>query len=267
VKNYLVNGERRNEHKKITEWLSPASYSSQQNDFFSRRLVGTGEWLLKSEEFLDWQDISNKSLFCPGIPGAGKTILSSIVIAHLLEKFENNANVGIAYIYCNYREHDEHKPEDFLLSLLRQLYQEPHTAPVNALYSRHVSKESRPSLNEIKETLHSTIRSYQSQVFVIIDALDECHGSSRGRDKLLLEILDLQEKRPINLFATSRPIPEIESLLLRKDFIRKNIVANEEDVLKYLDVQISLLLKGRVSKDVKLQAEVRQTVVNAIDGM
>jgi Cdc6-like AAA superfamily ATPase len=267
VKNHLLDDERKKEHQKIAEWLSPADYSSQQNDYFSRRVVGTGEWLLCSDEFQTWRNGRNENLFCPGMPGAGKTILSSIVIEHLLDKFQNDTNVGIAYMYCTYRQHEEYKPEDFLLSLLRQLFQDPHTASAKALCSRHESKRSRPTLEEIKEALHSTIQSYQSQVFVIIDALDESHGSSEGRDKLLTEILDLQEKTPINLFITSRRIPEIELLLRRKDFVQKDIVANEEDVLKYLDTQIPQLLKRRISKDLELQMEIRESVIKAMDGM
>jgi hypothetical protein len=59
-------------------------------------------------------------LFCPGIPGAGKTILTSIVVDNLCNRFHNDATVGIAYVYCNFRRKDEQKIDALLASLLKQ---------------------------------------------------------------------------------------------------------------------------------------------------
>jgi hypothetical protein len=39
---------------------------------------------------------------CPGIPGAGKTVLAAITIDHLSKK-ELSSSVGLAYIYYNYK--------------------------------------------------------------------------------------------------------------------------------------------------------------------
>jgi hypothetical protein len=69
--------------KAIFDWLTPIDYSPQQNDFINRRQAGTGQWLLDSAEFLGWTETSKQTLFCPGLPGAGKTILTSIVIEEL----------------------------------------------------------------------------------------------------------------------------------------------------------------------------------------
>ncbi|PYI02763.1 hypothetical protein BO78DRAFT_213479 [Aspergillus sclerotiicarbonarius CBS 121057] len=49
----------------------------------------------------------NQTLLCTGIPGVGKTILTSIVIEHLEEKYHDDRSVGIAYIYCNFRRHHD----------------------------------------------------------------------------------------------------------------------------------------------------------------
>lgn len=75
--------ERRLEHQVILEWLTPIDYAPQQNDFISRRQEGTGKWLLNSNEFQEWTSQSKRTLFCPGIPRAGKTIITSIVIEYL----------------------------------------------------------------------------------------------------------------------------------------------------------------------------------------
>jgi hypothetical protein len=49
-----------------------------------------------------------------------------------------------------------------------------------------------------------------SRIFIIIDALDECQVSGGCRAKFLSEIFGLQANCGLNLFATSRPIPEFK---------------------------------------------------------
>jgi hypothetical protein len=113
----------------ILDWLTPIDYASQQSDIIGRRQEGTGQWLLNSDEFKNRVNHSNQTLFCPGIPGAGKTMITAIVADYLCTKFQNDASVGIAYLYCNYQPQQEQKPEDLLSSLLKQLAQEQPVVP------------------------------------------------------------------------------------------------------------------------------------------
>jgi hypothetical protein len=107
------------EYRAIIDWLTPVNYVLQQSDFIARRQDGTGEWLLVSNEFQQWLSQRNQTLFCPGIPGAGKTIISSIVIDHLHKAFGNDPAIGIAYLYCNFRQQHEQKSSDLIMSLLK----------------------------------------------------------------------------------------------------------------------------------------------------
>jgi Cdc6-like AAA superfamily ATPase len=201
------------ERRAVLDWLTLTDYSTHQSDSINRRQEGTGLWLLNSTEFQEWVNHSKKTLFCPGIPGAGKTIMSSIVVDHLNTKFESDAGVGLAYIYCSYQSQQKQEPEDLLMSLLKQLTQGRLSVPesVKSLYEYHKNQQVRPSCNEIVKTLHSTINLY-SRVFVIIDALDEYHISNNERlNRLLSEVFGLQEQTEVNFFATSRPISEITS--------------------------------------------------------
>jgi hypothetical protein len=65
-----------------------------------------------------------------------------------------------------------------------------------------------PSLNNMLKILHAVVADY-SRAFIVIDALDECQVSDGSRRKLLSEIFSLQSKTGLNVFATSRFIPEI----------------------------------------------------------
>ena len=92
----------------------PIDYAPQQNDYIRRRQPGTGQWLLDSAEFQRWLYTGKQTLFCPGIPGAGKTILTSIVVDELTTRFGNDRIIGIAYVYCNFRRQHEQKADDLL---------------------------------------------------------------------------------------------------------------------------------------------------------
>ena len=74
----------------ILEWITPIEFTTQQHDFIKRRQAGTGQWLLGSSKFQTWLETRGQMLFCPGIPGAGKTILTSIVIDYLDHQFIND---------------------------------------------------------------------------------------------------------------------------------------------------------------------------------
>lgn len=249
----------------IADWLTPVDYAPQQGDFISRRQEGTGQWLLDSSEFQEWFKQGKQTLFCPGIPGAGKTIITSIVVEYLWTKFKNDTSVGIAYLYCNFRRQQEQKPTDLLANLLKQLVQKQSSMPegLKNLYERHKNNWTRTSFKEISNVLYSVIAEY-SRAFILIDALDECEISDGGHKKLLSEIFNLQAKSGISLFATSRFIPVIE-----KDFkgcISLEIRASDEDIQSYIDGHLSNL-PSFVSGSPKLQEEIKAEIIKAVDGM
>jgi hypothetical protein len=108
------------ERRAIADWLTLTDCTTQQSDVIGRRQEGTGQWLLDSKEFLTWLNQSEQTLFCPGIPGAGKTMVTSIVVDHLWTRFQKDASIGIAYLYYNFRRQEEQKPTDLLLGWSRR---------------------------------------------------------------------------------------------------------------------------------------------------
>jgi hypothetical protein len=69
------------ERQAILDWLTPTDYALQQSDFIAKHQEGTGQWFLDSNEFQKWLNGSTQTLLCPGMPGAGKTIITSTVLA------------------------------------------------------------------------------------------------------------------------------------------------------------------------------------------
>jgi len=254
---------REDEHTKILNWLTPANYGSQQSDYLGRHQQGTGQWLLNSEKYQSWLNSSQQVLFCPGIPGAGKTILTSVVIDDLATRFQGEDDVGIAYVYCNFQRTQEQNIHHLLASLLKQLAQSQPSLPepLQALYERHKKDETRPSLDETSVALQLVAGSY-SRVFLLVDALDECQALCRTR--LLPELFKLQREQGANVFATSRFIQNIVDQF--NDVLVEEIRATNGDVRTYLEGQMGHM-PSMVKTRPHLQEEINTGVSGAVDGM
>ena len=240
-------------------------YAPQQNDYIRRRQPETGQWLLDSPEFKRWIETDKQTLLCLGIPGAGKTILTSFVVEILRSQFQDDLSVGIAYLYCNFRRQDEQMAEDLLASLLEQLTQGLPSLPdtVKSLYEKHNDKRTWPSFHEISRSLQSVAALY-SRVFIIVDALDECRASDGCRARFLTGVFNLQAKCRANLFATSRLIPEIVEKF--DGSLSLEIRASVQDVRRYVHSRISDL-PSFVGCNPKLQDDIETEIVEAADGM
>jgi hypothetical protein len=176
----LLYRQHDQEHKQILKWLTPIDYAPQQSDYIRRRQPETGQWLLDSAEYQVWLKTDKQTLFCPGIPGAGKTILTAIVIDHLSTRFQNDADIGIAYVYFNYKQNvDKQNVDNLLSSLLKQLSQEQPSLldNVKALYNQHRIKQMQLSIDELLRALQHIAAMYL-RVFIIVDALNECQASN-----------------------------------------------------------------------------------------
>ena len=204
-----------------------------------------------------------KTLFCPGIPGAGKTILTTITIDDLTMRFQSEADIGIAYLYYNFRRQDEQKADHLLASLLKQLSQERTLLPdsVKALYEKHKDQRTRPSFDEISRTFQSVAIMF-SKVFIVINALDECRTTNSCRTRLLTEIFLAQAKSGANVFTTLRFMPEVTEKF--EGSISLEIRAGEEDVRRYLEGHM-FRLPGFVVRSPELQEEIKTNIVKAID--
>ncbi|KAI9931069.1 hypothetical protein MW887_010726 [Aspergillus wentii] len=250
------------EDDEILNWITSVDYSRQQNDYFQKAQPGTGQWLLDSTEFQEW--LEGSTLFCPGIPGAGKTIITSIVTNNLLKRTSGDPGIGVAYIYCNFNRKSEQKFDSLLSSLLKQLAQQqkPLHKTVKSLYKRHKAQRTRPSLDEIKNALHSVVGMY-SKVFVLVDALDECQQLEGCRRRFLLELFDLQGKHRIKIFATSRPNGEISELF--QEAISLEISARVHDLEIYLDERMRF--QHSETYDYEIKAQIKSKIVSVTGGM
>ena len=254
----------REQNEKIAAWISSTDFPAQQSDIIARKQDGTGQWFLDSSEFSNWLHGPRSTLFCPGIPGAGKTMLAAITIDHLLQVTASK-NIGLAYIYCNYKYQSGVDASALLAALLKQLVQSQFfiDESVSNLYQQHTSRGTRPSFLEISAALQTVLRSF-SATYIVVDAMDECPNKNGARDQAWSSLREIQHGTDLRLLATSRSIPAVVEQFMSLPILK--IRASDTDVNQYVKGQIPRLPKC-IRCDRELQTMVERRIAEAVDGM
>jgi hypothetical protein len=173
------------------------------------------------------------------------------------------SKVGIAVIYFRYNE-PEHTLENVLASILKQLVQEHDSvpAPLLELYELHRERSTPPHLDEVTEALSSTVETF-GEVFLVVDALDEC--SEEVRWGLVERLKSLQPR--LRLLITSRYLDAIEEDL--EGFGRYEIKANKADIELFIDAQIrkNRHLRKIVERSPALRKDMKDAIVHTADEM
>ncbi|KAI5816225.1 hypothetical protein BZA77DRAFT_247284, partial [Pyronema omphalodes] len=105
----------------LLKWISPLDPQTRHKYLQSKRVPQTGNWFLKTEEFRKWRDDSGgvKILGCYGVPGAGKTFISSLVVDYLSSRSTDDKTC-VFFIYYDYQDREEKIVQNIIDELLKQ---------------------------------------------------------------------------------------------------------------------------------------------------
>jgi hypothetical protein len=160
-------------------------------------------------------------------------------------------------------------------SLVKQLCcRRPNTPqPVNDL-SQYKERGQYPDMRTLEATLAATINGF-SEVYIVIDALDECPYESGERKRLLdcLRRIHMATSENLHLLCTSRREPDIEAMLKpllsppSKTAVDLLIYkyAVDHDIGLYIDKTLATADYDSWPDTVK--AEARSTLIKNADGM
>ena len=261
-------------HRRLMEWISPTDYAAQQSDIIKLKQEGTGQWFLDAPEVARWRSEPNATLFCPGIPGAGKTTIAAIAIDYLLKSVHNSSH-GVAYIYCNYKT-QEQDVSDMLAAILKRLVQtRPSIAePVERLHRLHAGNGTRPLLEEMFKALQDVLVHYPT-THIVVDALDECPEQDREEVlRFVTGIVTAQIPCRVKVFITSRREMDIAKAFEDKHIpivqIRAENVAT--DIETFVRSQVEKLRKGEYGKALYITSDdlkdrIVQVLAKKADGM
>ena len=250
----------------IVDWFSPLSFGDRHNDILSRRCEGTGNWLFETSEVSEWFLSPEKaSLWCSGIPGAGKTTIAAIMTEYIEQTFIHDQSAAVACVYCNYKDKMVQTPANLLANVWMQIRGKGKLSPeMEELYTSAGKKGSsaRPRLDDICKILKAEVDRH-AQVYVVIDALDECEPAYRIR--LLTELKALQPK--LKLMVTSRFFDAFGADMgIGTDV---EIRASDDDIRRFVQERVSNTPRlGRwIAADSSLQAMIETKVIDAAQNM
>jgi len=238
-------------------------FSAQQADLLSRRQEGTGEWFIRSPEFSKWIREPKETLFCPGIPGAGKTMIAVAIVDYLARHLQSD-NVGLAYVFCNYKATEDQTLPKLQASILKQLIQTQPTL-INQTRLPELYSRRKPSLddNQIDGILQSVI-SYYPTTYIVVDALDECTDKGKVRSRFIASLRDLKNKADVRLLFTSRPYPDVSDMF--RGVSKLEIGARSEDIQQFVGGQIHRFPQW-IQDDRELLDQIMDKIVTAVDKM
>ena len=242
--------------------LEPSAHSSRLKTLkLQSKDAETCTWIFESVEYQQWLSAERSRLLrISGDSGCGKSVLTSNVIQNLLEGSGASDKSVVAYFYCVNTGNTDgtEKASRLLQDIVYQLY--AHTrvhkdalAEANRLFMKNEGKDGgkAPSergtrktidlLGHPKDTLVDLVKIlHHEQVFLIVDALDECVDRA---DEELLELFDFwlaAKDVKIKIFASSRPEHDIRKELDQYPTIDL-AQHNNSDIARKIDTNLAQL--------------------------
>jgi hypothetical protein len=259
--------------KRIFEWLSPPDPSANYTKALETRHDGTGLWFIHGDVFEEWKRRPGSFLWLHGIPGCGKTVLTSTIIARLEQDMTDQV---LLYFYFDFTDTDKQSLNSVLRSLVkqicnRQLCKERPDASqsLDYLWASHEQGTRQPSTKSLQSTLQSML-SGLSNVSVVLDALDE----STTISELLAWLRTLFEgnTNDCRLLVTSRRMEDIELALQSWTRTRERISIQRNEVNK--DIGAYIKDKVRNGDEFKrwqyrpdVQQQIEYSLMEKADGM
>jgi hypothetical protein len=183
----------------------------------------------------------------------------------------------MAYYYFDFRDVKKQDRYGLLSSLLSQLSAESDSCyeVLSQLYADNAGGTRKPTRSALSKCLKDMLSlPGQGQIFLIVDALDECPNSS-GTPSAREEVLDLIEEivdlelPNVHLCVTSRPEIDIRTVLEPLTPLKISLhdeIGQKEDILDYIRSVVRSDRRMRRWKEEDKQLVV-DTLSDKADGM
>ncbi|KAL8688517.1 MAG: hypothetical protein Q9218_005593 [Villophora microphyllina] len=220
--------------------------------FRSLWMLGSCEWILSRSALRTWLgDHSTRSriVFVNGLPGSGKSVLSSFIIGHLQELHH-----GCQYYFFRFGDHSKRSVGLMLRSLAYQIaYQFPE---VRTEFERLADDAVRFEKAEVRTSWQKLFTSrlfklrLQKPLYWVIDALDECEAP----EKVLNLISSItQSATPLRVMFVGRKTQALSTAFQRMEpLIEVNYLpadGTKEDLEVYVAKETEYMRGGPQIKD------------------
>jgi len=244
----------------------------EQNHKLSRRRhePNTSTWVFDHKSFVSWTETPGQCLWLHGIPGAGKTILCSTIIDHVLDRYGHpNGAANVAYFYFDFADSKKQTVANLCKSIIYQLISGQQTVSESAavLYEKCNNGLTEPALDELMDVILAEI-SQTERTFIMIDALDECPGPEGERPVFFDNFFKSPLPKNLNLLITSRKEHDIAVVLEPSASHTVCIQSSAVDADVRIHVSNSIARDARLSKwKPTIRDEILDAIVDGSNGM
>ncbi|KAH6886789.1 ankyrin repeat-containing domain protein [Thelonectria olida] len=229
---------------KVLRWYKTSDPERNHRLAKDKHEPNTGSWVFEDEKFQHWKETTGELLWLHGIPGAGKTVLCSTIIEHMLKYSSTSDHASglrhqVVYFYFDFSDSSKQNLVSLLKSVIFQLgstAQGPSTA-AESLFETQKRGLNEPSLEELVDVCVAEVVRTQS-TYLLIDALDESPMSERG--PFFQKFLQSMLQANVSILITSRKEPDIERGLkdVASDIISLQASVVDEDVRTHVHTVI-----------------------------
>ena len=211
----------------------------------------------------------------------------AIVVDHLQRLYASYEDVAILLVYNNYKglyflfgvklpesrklilvplDHEAQSATNIIGSLLSQVLLKPSNVSkeVMELYQKCQRMNTRATDDELCGILCAQLLKF-TQVFVLVDALDEFNAETGNREHLIIQLQEILKQDTARLLITSRHNVECSF----SDAKHIEIRASDADIREYLRFRVlsNSSLKFRVRLDATLQTSIIDRLAENAKGM
>jgi ankyrin repeat domain-containing protein 50 len=259
--------QQSDQFKKIKAWLSSPDTWTNHMAARQRHEPHTGTWLLQSDQYQKWKAGNINYLWLYGKAGCGKTILCSTVIEDIKEYCDGSSNAMYAAFYFTFSDNQKQSYEDLLRSLVAQLgWNEPGLSMLVQAYEK--PNASIPAVDELEKIILACAQSY-NELFLLLDALDECPESNEARQNVLEGLERVAQKAGnVRMFVTSREVTDVGDSMqtLGANIMSVATRSVNKDIGRYTSHQ--LLVDRKLSKlNETTKNLIKETISQRADGM
>jgi Cdc6-like AAA superfamily ATPase len=267
LKKIWKRDQQAGQFQKVVDWLSPPDPETNHAAARKRHEPDTGAWLLQSNEYQNWKAGDIRHLWLYGKAGCGKTVLCSSAIEDIRMYSETVKNTTCAIFYFTFSDNQKQSYEDLLRSLVAQLgWKEPGLSMLTQACEK--PNASRPAVDELEKIALACVQPYD-ELFLLLDALDECPEGSEVRQNVLAGLERVaQEAGNIKMFVTSREVTDVGDCMqtLGANFTSVAARSVNADIERYTTNQLSR--DRRLSRlDATTKNLIADTISQRADGM
>ena len=211
--------QQRNENLKkrhrLLSMLRSVDYVAKHRITWEQQLSGTTTWLLLHTEYLEWlSSPSSDCIYFFGIPGSGKSVLAASIIEALFEKAVDSGNI-VCYYHLNYADHRSLDLESVLGSLIKQVLVRLPLDYFDNNGDFIIEKYSSGSFEDVRDIFLRAV-SECSNVYVVLDGLDQLDRDGQYAVLNLVELLLQSSTVVVKVFATCQPEEDLVRSRLKK---------------------------------------------------